>query len=576
MGMFFNGRYYVSPAVVSAVDDSAMFDQGASVGNTLLLIGQSTGGLPNTPLPFGSPAEAIATLRSGELMEACRKAFSPSNETGGPSKVIAIRVNPAVQSTMQLLDAQGTPTITITSKDAGLYTSQIKVKIENATLNGLKLTQQLSQNYTVQDNVYRNAFSVQYNGVQASATMTVGESSVTLFAPAGTQVASIDLTQFPTVGQLADRINGVTIAGVQPFSATVLDGNSNAPALNGLDAATTVDVKTAAYTATAHVQAVVDYLNSASSPYINATRLAGSDKVPALIPFTYLTGGSDGVTTLANWSNAFTTAQTVDAQWLTPLSSNPAIAAMADAHVQYMSTIAFMERRSIVGTALGTTDSAGVLAAKALNSDRTGLVHLGYYGYDVNGNYTLFQPYMTAALVAAGFAGLSPGEAMTNKSLTVSGFERVLRNPTDTDALIQGGVIPLESNSSGYVVTQSVSTWLTNSNYNRVELSCGAALDYVSRTVRDAIKPMLGKGGTPLNLSAILARADTALRLCATAAPAGPGVLVGDAKSPAYKNLTAQLNGNRVSVSFQGSPVIPINYEDVTIHAVPYSGTASA
>jgi hypothetical protein len=570
-GLFFNGRLYTSPAVVSAVDDSAMNDQGASVGNSLLLIGQSTGGAPNTVLKFGSPAEAIAGLRGGELMEACRKAFSPSAETGGPATVYAIRVNPAVQSTLTLNDATSTPTIALSTDDYGLYTNNIKVKIENATTKGLKLTTQLGNDYTSADNVYRDAFSVQYSGTQASATMTVTDSAITLFAPAATPVQTIDLTQFPTIQQVVDRINAVN-----GFAATVLDGNGSLAALNGLDSVATQDVKTALYTASANLQAVIDWFNSASSPYVNASRLAGSGKVPAIMPFAYLSGGSDGITTNSEWSDAFTTAQTADVQWLTPLSSNPAIAAMADAHAQYMSSVARMERRAINGTALGTSDTAAVTAAKALNSDRSGLVHLGHYGYDINGNYVLFQPYMTAALVAAGFAGLSPGETMTNKSLSVSGWERTLRNPTDTDALILGGVIPVESNSRGYMVTKAVSTWLTNSNYNRVELSCGAAVDYTLRSVRDAVAPMLGKGGTPLTLAAIHARAESALRLCATPAPGGPGVLVGDKANPAYKNLTVSLAGDKVAISFQASPVIPVNYESVLMYAVPYSGTASA
>jgi hypothetical protein len=570
-GLFFNGRLYTSPAVVSAVDDSAMADQGASVGNSLLLIGTSTGGAPNSVLKFGSPAEAVSALRSGELMEACRKAFSPSAETGGPATVYAIRVNPAVQSTLTINDASSVPTIKLTTDDYGLYTNNIKVKIENGTTQGLKLTTQLGNDYTSADNVYRNAFSVQYAGAAASATISVTDSAISVYAPAATLVATIDLTQFSTIQQVVDRINAIS-----GFTATLLDGNGSLAALSGLDTITAQDVKTALYTVTANLQAVVDWFNGSSSPYVNATRLTGSGKAPAIMPFTYLAGGSDGITTNAEWSNAFTTAQTVDVQWVTPLSSNAAIAAMADSHVQYMSTVARLERRAICGTALATTDAAAIQAAKAINSDRTGLVHLGFYGYDYSGNYTLFQPYMTAALIAAGFAGLSPGETMTNKSLSVSGWERTLRNPTDTDTLILGGVIPVESNSRGYMVTKAVSTWLTNSNYNRVELSCGTAVDYTLRSVRDAVAPYLGQGGTPLTLGAIHAAAESALRLCATAAPAGPGVLVGDKANPAYKNLSVSLSGDQVAITFQASPVIPVNYESVLMYAQPYSGTASA
>jgi hypothetical protein len=56
----------------------------------------------------------------------------------------------------------------------------------------------------------------------------------------------------------------------------------------------------------------------------------------------------------------------------------------------------------------------------------------------------------------------------------------------------------------------------------------------------------------------------------------GPEVLVGDENSPAYKNITAELEGDVLRVYFQCSPVIPVNYIPVGIAIVPYSGTASA
>ena len=44
MSVFFNGRQWVSPATMSKVDDSAMYNRNPSVGNIAALIGKSTGG----------------------------------------------------------------------------------------------------------------------------------------------------------------------------------------------------------------------------------------------------------------------------------------------------------------------------------------------------------------------------------------------------------------------------------------------------------------------------------------------------------------------------------------------------
>ncbi len=572
MSFFFNGRLWTSPATMSATNDSAMANQNLSVGNVLCLIGESTGGAPNTPLSFGSPAEAQAALMGGELMTAAMKAFNPSDETGGPATVICIRVNPAVQSTLALKDASANSVIDLTSQDYGQYTNGIKAKIAAGSLSGLQATVQLGTSYYVGDNLGRNAFTLQYTGAAATATMAITNSAITLSAPTGTVVGTVDLTTYQTVQQVVDYIN--TIPG---FSATVSGASGTTLALNGLDSVTSQDVKTALYTVTANLQAVVDWFNSQAQPYVTATRPAGAGAPPAIVGFTYLSGGSDGVTTNTNWGNAFTALQSVDVQWITPISSDQSIVAMCDAHCQYMSTVGRMERRSICGTALGTTDAIAISDALAINSDRTSLVHLGYYDYDpVTGAWTLYSPYMLAAMIAAAFSGLNPGTPLTNKTLTVRGLERILLDPTDTDPLIQGGILCVTQYPSGFKVVQSISTWLANSNYDKVEQSVGWAVDFTMRNVRNALDPLRGSKASPILLNQAVSKTETQLRQLAVPEPQGPGVLVGDAKNPPYKNITATLSGDVVQVAFQCSPVIPDNYIAVTAALVPYSGTATA
>ena len=102
MPVFFNGRLWVSPATMSVVDDSAMYNRNLSVGNVVALIGKSVGGEPAKALRFGSASEARAVLRDGDLLRAVEKAFDPSAQTAGPAPVIAVRVNPALRSSLTL------------------------------------------------------------------------------------------------------------------------------------------------------------------------------------------------------------------------------------------------------------------------------------------------------------------------------------------------------------------------------------------------------------------------------------------------------------------------------------------
>lgn len=572
MPVFFDGRLWISPATMSKVDDSAMFNRGLSVGNILALVGRSEGGEPNTAIRLGGPQQAREILRGGEGLKAVEKAFDPSAQTGAPAEVIFVRVNPAVQAGLMLKDAGAANVIELDSTDYGIYTNQIKVKIEAATNRGFKLSTQLGNAYYIDDDIFRDAFEVRYIGAEASGVMTIDGDEVLLQAPSGTTVATLDLNAFPTIQQLVDRINAV--AG---FSASVLDGNGNKLALNGLDYVTAQDVKTTTYTVKADLQAAVDWFNGQGEGFVTAKRVAGVGKVPAPIDWTYLTGGSDGVVTNAEWASAYDDVlQATDVQWVVPLSSDSSIHAMNDSHVAYMSNVARMERRGICGTATGTTDLQAIAAAKALNSDRTSLVHLGFYDFNAAGALTLYEPYILAAMIAGAFAGSNPGTALTNKALKLRGLERKLRNPTDTDQLIKGGVLAVEDTATGYKVVQSITTWLINDNYNRVEISTGVALDFVARNVRNALDVLRGEKGNPIVLSRAVNIAESTLRELARQEPQGPGVLAGDEASPPYKNITASLEGDVLRVEFQCSPVIPVNYIPVTIFAVPYSGIASA
>lgn len=571
MAVFFNGQLLVTPTTASAVVDDAMQNQNLTVGNALALVGKSTGGKPKTVLRFGNPDEAKALLRGGELLDAVLKAFDPSAQTPAPSVVNVVRVNPAVQATLDLKNVTSNTVITLKSTNYGQLDNQIKVKVEAATVTGKKITVQsdVGGGYFYGDNINRAAFSIVYGGAEATAVMDITGTTVVLKAPTATTVATIDLAQFSTVGQLVDKIN--TIPG---FSAAVLDYSTNKPSLNGLDYVTAANVKTS-YTARADLQAVVDWFNNSGQSLVTAERAAGVGTLPVNIPFTYLAGGSEGTTITSDWSDGFSALQTADVQWLAPMSSDPAIHAMTDAHVAYCSTVLKRERRSVCGTPLATTDDQAITLAKAINSDRTSLCHLGYYDYNADGVLVLYPPYMTAAMVAAAFAGVSPGTPLTNKTLKVRGWERNLRNPTDTDKLILGGVLCVENTEQGFKVVQSISTWLTNRKYNKVEQSTGVALDFTVRNLRNALDILRGEKQGPLLLSRSLSIGDSALRELARPEPQGPGVIVGDENSPAYRNARATIEGDVLRYQVEVSPGIPNNYVLVTVYARPYSGSAT-
>lgn len=568
MSVFFNGRLITSPATASAVDSSRLYNRGLSVGNVLALVGTAAGGKPKTALRFGSAAEAKAILRDGDLLRAVEMAFNPSAETGAPASIVCVRPEAATQSTLTLLDAASAGSIVLTSTNYGIHTNQIKAKVEAGTTAGLKLTTQFGNDYCTVDNLERRCLSVSYAGAEATATVAVTTTTITVTV--GASANPITLSSFPTVQSLVDRLN--IIPGI---TALVLDGNGAKATSGILDAAASSSIKSLTVVLKSDLQAAIDWINSASETYVTAARASGASLPPAPIGFTYLSGGTTPSAATQDWSDAFVALQGEDVQWVTPLTETSAVHAMADAHAVYMSSVVGKERRAICGTALGTTDVAAIAAAKAINSDRTSLAHIGIYNYDPAGALTLYAPCFAAAIVASGFCGLNPGMPMTNHSIKVAGVERSLRNPTDTDALIRGGVLCIENSTKGFRVVQSISTWLNNTNYDKVEQSVGVALDLVMRNVRNSLDELRGQKNSPSLLNLAVEKTDTVLRELARPEPSGPGVLAGDKANPAYKGITASIEGDQLRVSFQASPVLPANYVLVTCYAVPYAGTAS-
>lgn len=570
---FFNGRQWFTPSVMSAVNDSAMAPTSLTVGNILCIIGAAAGGQPLTPLAFGNPADALATLISGPLCDAVTRAFAPSPQTAAPSTVVAMRVGQATQATLTLLDGSAAAVIDLTTNQYGLVANSTTVKIAAGSTTGKMVTIGNGTSYYTQDNIARSAFTIQYGGAQASATMTVNNSTVVLSAPSGTPVATLALSSYTTVGQLVNAINAV--AG---FSATVADGQGGtSPALNGLDTVSVAqDVKTALYTATANLQAIVDWLNGAGEGFVTAVRRAGAGTVPANLTTTYMSGGTSPAPITGDWTNALTVLQGQSVQWIVPLTADPSIWAAVDAHCQFMSGAGRKERRWMSGPAAGTTVSAVEAMPFTLNSDRGSICYPGYYAFNAQGVRTLYDSFYTAALIAAGFAGINPGDSMTNKVLAVNGLELALKEPVDTDALIQSGVCAVMQEPDGFRVVRAITTWLTNNNFNRVEVSCGAAVDFTVANVRAALAPLKGGRQDPIQLGRAVQVTESALAALSVPEPQGPGTLVGNGASPPYKNITASITGDVLAVQFQCSPVIPTNFVPVTAAIQPFSGTATA
>lgn len=481
----------------------------------------------------------------------------------------AWRNAPSAGDTYELTPAA----LCVESSDYGSQTTRIRIKVQDGTVDGTKyLATSMDNQEYIKDNLGATYFTLQYTGAAASALVTVTAASIVVEAGAlgaETTLLTCDLTVYDTVSKVVDFFDAHADL-VASYNPTYRDYET----YGKLDYVVDASILTATGI-TANLQAIADWLDSLSESFVDVYRPIQAGVVPANIGYTFLHGGNATTPTNTDWQDCFDALQTEDVQCIVPLSSSASIHAMAVTHCDYMSDTAGMERRCIVGGAIGETMDEVTLRAYNINHDRCYLVTPGYKDYNANGVLVEYGPYMMAALLGGMITGSDPGTSLTNKTITIQGLIQKYRIPTDTDDLIKAGVIAVAETREGYKVIQSCSTWLSNDNYNRVEMGTGFAVDYVARNVRNALRTLIGKKGTPAILGRAVSIVENTCKELARPAPLGPEVITGDDANPAYKNITAELEGDVLRVFFQCSPVVPVNYIPVGISIVPYSGSAT-
>lgn len=568
MAVLFNGRVLITPTVETAIDDTPMYPNANPYGNVLALIGECDGGTPKRPTRLRSTTHAKQLLRSGPLYDAALRAFAPSSASGSPAQIWVVRVDPAVQSSLELFDASGNLCMTVRSTDYGNHTKSLELKIDAGSKSGYKI--QIRQDGVVYatDNVGAHVLDVAYTGAAADASVSVSGGLLHLEAPIGNLVRSYTLFDWNNAAALAESIDGLSDwdctvkRGQERFKPERLDRCTGNP-------------KGVPFNVNGDAWKIAEFLGSAVEILLDVELEALPVRPPVVMPWTQLAGGTNGNVVPTDWEDALAALHEAEVHWIVPLTEEPSIWDMVVAHVEYLSSIK-RERRAFIGAGVNVVAEQAMAHALAMNSDRVGYVWPGVYRNNaVTRKPELLPAYMAAVNLAAAFAAMNPGTTMSRKPIAVAGVEVQLREPTDTDALVASGVIPLVQTPNGVIVSQAVSTWQLDDRYNRREISTGAATDYVARAVRAQLEMLLGTRGSPFSIPLAVSRVESILKDLARQPPLGSGILVGDAASPPYRNIQVELDGDILRVAFECSPVIPINYILVGLTVSPYSGTTT-
>lgn len=160
--IFFNGRLISVPGSYSEVDASGMEQVGLAAAGIVAVLGTGEGGIPVSSLETVSdiirvtnPEQGRSIFRSGDLREVMDMLFAPSKDPsiqGGAVEVIAMKVNPATQSTATLPNGTG-DAMTVTSRDYGAFTSQLNISIATGTSKGKLITIIFEDVTEAEDNV---------------------------------------------------------------------------------------------------------------------------------------------------------------------------------------------------------------------------------------------------------------------------------------------------------------------------------------------------------------------------------------------------------------------------------------
>lgn len=250
--IFFNGRLISIPGSYSEIDASGLDQVGLTATGIVAILGEAVGGMPASDMAeaadfhvLNKPEDGRRLFQSGPLREAVDMAFAPSRDPdvpGGAVQVIAMKVNPATQSTATLSNAYGN-CLDLTSADYGAFTTQVNITVANGTNKGKLITVTYEDSVETGDDVSGDImFNLKYIDSDGWETMTAEVESTGDIVCNGTRDEigkSPDITQLggaslvEVVSAGADTaqvvVYGLTAAGAVQSETFTLNGATPVP-----------------------------------------------------------------------------------------------------------------------------------------------------------------------------------------------------------------------------------------------------------------------------------------------------------------------------------------------------------
>lgn len=624
MGVYFNGRYYIKPQVATYVDDTALTPIGLVGSNVIGMMGPAKDGIPNQAYLLTSLTDATDIFGEGPLVDGVAMAFN-----GGAQYIWATRCAGAYDSGTHLFTSiptqssfatGGTPGIPfkLFSNYYGTQSNGVQVITQQSGVTGtpargIDVSVLAQGNIILGTGIYYDVLKITNNSAITSITFTTSASTLDFetVGPVITGGTPIDLVGVASTSDLVERIKAlmtekVTGGTIDPadFEFTVMKEVPGTQIdTQAFDAITSGNTGTI----TADVKAVFDWFNSGSQPYVyaedtnnifttavdkNRGLLASATDHDVTYPFT-LSGGTLGTINSTSYTGVLAEIyEDLDLDLIVPIvddylgliittSTTPdSIFAAVLSHCKAMSTTKSEERIGLVGyqfTDVGglTPDGNGDTLVSTLLSKASGfnspymvVCSPRFKTFNTKGDLKFFNGTYTAAYIAGLLAAFPVGEPITNKDITgIQALSTYFKNRQILQ-LIDNGVLTVERVGAALKVVQGVTSWISDDNFNRKEISVRLATNYIAKNCRENLKQFIGRKNSPQMLQIIKGSLVQVLRELEN-----NEIIVGTTTYPAYRNLILTADGDVVRVSFECSPVLPINYIMINIHATVFKTT---
>lgn len=489
------GTFVVTAATATVISAQKL----ANAAGGALVAPSAEGPITAGPEEIEAYSPVVISVTAGAVVPGLGKSLEVANTATGDFAALCYTFNTATSnaSASTFVSKSGAPTVITSSQEYGVNANLVRQKDqidESVVVSGAPI------------------LSLGYKGTTAQAVIASGAMTITLTGggSAGLSPISVDLADFPTIGDLCQYLGSLTDFVAAPSLATYtsvspLRLDDGTYAFGSAWGAKTGRIKAdgANFFDAINGSALVEFVEVIPGNY--------PDGLPDVSSISFLSGGTRGSTSNADIQGALDALQAVKGNFVVPLFSNDATVDIAAkrtdagstydiasihtacrAHALQMSQLK-RRRRRIALISIKDTFANAKLAAQGMASGRVCMTFQDVKDNNAFGTLTTFQPWMAAikaaAMQAAGFYKDITHKATTVSSATVPSGGYNYNLGSNVEDALDAGLMPLSKIDNAWAWENDQTTYSAdNNNFIYNSLQAMYACDLVAATAEERME----------------------------------------------------------------------------------------